>query len=110
MTSEERQHFMSQEFRRIFGGDPVGWARAPGHVDLMGSHTDYNMGYVMTMTIDRDTWLAAGPRSIAVWRCARSTWKAAVNSASIRSTTTRPRRGPTTCAGWRFTWRRPATV
>ena len=59
MTSEERQHFMSQEFRRIFGGDPVSVGPAPGRVDLMGSHTDYNMGYVMTMTIDRDTWLAA---------------------------------------------------
>ena len=28
----------------------------------MGSHTDYNMGHVMTMTIDRDTWFAARPR------------------------------------------------
>ena len=28
----------------------------------MGSHTDYNMGFVMTMTIDRDTWIAARPR------------------------------------------------
>jgi len=63
MTSEERQQFMSQEFRRIFGGEPAVWARAPGRVDLMGSHTDYNMGYVMTMTIDRDTWLAVRPRS-----------------------------------------------
>ena len=25
MTSEERQHFMSQEFRRIFGGEPAVW-------------------------------------------------------------------------------------
>jgi galactokinase len=29
----------------------------------MGSHTDYNMGFVMTMTVDRDTWIAAHPRS-----------------------------------------------
>jgi galactokinase len=29
----------------------------------MGSHTDYNLGYVMTLTIDRDTWIAARPRS-----------------------------------------------
>jgi galactokinase len=29
----------------------------------MGSHTDYNLGYVMTMTLDRDTWLALRPRS-----------------------------------------------
>jgi galactokinase len=29
----------------------------------MGSHTDYNQGYVLTMTIDRSTWIAAVPRS-----------------------------------------------
>ena len=28
MTSEERQHFMRQEFRRIFGGEPEWTARA----------------------------------------------------------------------------------
>ncbi len=38
------------------------WVRAPGRVDLMGSHTDYNLGYVMTSTVDRDTWLAVRPR------------------------------------------------
>ncbi len=38
------------------------WAQAPGRVDLMGSHTDYNQGHVSTMTIDRDTWIAACPR------------------------------------------------
>jgi galactokinase len=29
---------------------------------LMGSHTDYNLGYVLTQAIDRDTWIAAHPR------------------------------------------------
>jgi galactokinase len=29
----------------------------------MGSHTDYNQGFVLTMSIDRDTWIAARPRS-----------------------------------------------
>ena len=28
----------------------------------MGSHTDYNLGYVLTLPIDRDTWIAARPR------------------------------------------------
>ena len=48
------------------------WARAPGRVDLMGSHTDYNMGFVMTMTIDRDTWIAARPRvdnQVTIYSC-----------------------------------------
>ena len=29
----------------------------------MGSHTDYNLGYVLTLPIDRDTWMAARPRA-----------------------------------------------
>jgi galactokinase len=62
MNIEERKAWMVEEFRRRFGGLPEIWSRAPGRVDLMGSHTDYNLGYVMTMTIDRDTWLAARPR------------------------------------------------
>ena len=54
---------VAAKFRQIYGRDAQVWARAPGRVDLMGSHTDYNQGYVMTMTIDRDTWVAAAPRS-----------------------------------------------
>src|SRR5512143_3468398 len=53
---------MEREFAQRFGGKPALWVRAPGRVDLMGSHTDYNLGYVMTMTLDRDTWLALRPR------------------------------------------------
>ena len=69
---EERQRFISEEFRKLYGGLPSIWARAPGRVDLMGSHTDYNMGFVMTMTIDRDTWIAARPRDdnhVAIHSC-----------------------------------------
>ena len=62
MKNEERLARMNREFEKIFGRRPVIWSRAPGRVDLMGSHTDYNLGYVMTMTIDRDTWIAARPR------------------------------------------------
>ena len=53
---------MAQEFTRRFGSAPELWARAPGRVDLMGSHTDYNEGYVLTMAIDRNAWLAFRPR------------------------------------------------
>jgi len=35
------------------------WGRAPGRVDLMESHTDYNGGYVITVTLNRDIWLVA---------------------------------------------------
>jgi galactokinase len=49
-------------FREQFGGEPELWARAPGRVDLMGSHTDYNLGFVLTLPISRDTWFAARGR------------------------------------------------
>lgn len=58
-----RKELIIDEFAARFGGQPVACVRAPGRVDLMGSHTDYNLGYVMTMTLDRDTWLALRPRS-----------------------------------------------
>ncbi|HVO70846.1 MAG TPA: galactokinase family protein, partial [Aggregatilineaceae bacterium] len=59
---EERKALVLGHFVREYGNRPQWWARAPGRVDLMGSHTDYNMGYVMTMTLDRDTWIAARTR------------------------------------------------
>ena len=62
MDTEARKRLVTEKFCEIYGGQPQFWSRAPGRVDLMGSHTDYNLGYVMTMTIDRDTWMAARPR------------------------------------------------
>jgi galactokinase len=62
MDREERYALIIEKFKEIYKDPPEIWTRAPGRVDLMGSHTDYNMGFVMTMTIDRDTWIAARPR------------------------------------------------
>ena len=62
MNSDERTARMTSEFVQRFGHAPTHWVQAPGRVDLMGSHTDYNEGFVMTMAIDRNTWLAARPR------------------------------------------------
>jgi len=59
---------ITRAFGEQLGGVPTLWCRAPGRVDLMGSHTDYNLGYVLTLPIDRDTWMAARPREDRVMR------------------------------------------
>jgi galactokinase len=58
-----RRARVASAFATRYGGPPTAWLRAPGRVDLMGSHTDYNEGHVLTMTLDRDTWLALRPRT-----------------------------------------------
>jgi galactokinase len=70
MDTNERKEFLQDEFVRRFGDSPALFVQAPGRVDLMGSHTDYNLGYVLTQAIDRSTWIAARPRSDAKVRVA----------------------------------------
>ena len=66
--SPTRQRQMTGAFIERYKVEPTIWVRAPGRVDLMGSHTDYNQGYVLTLPIDRDTWIAARPRPDRVVR------------------------------------------
>ncbi|MGD0002226.1 MAG: galactokinase family protein, partial [Bryobacteraceae bacterium] len=61
-TDVERLRLIGRLFEERFGGRAALVARAPGRVDLMGSHTDYNLGYVLTLAISRDTWISARPR------------------------------------------------
>ena len=47
------------EFRRRFGRAPRWVTAAPGRVNLIGEHTDYNDGFVLPMAIERYVVLAA---------------------------------------------------
>jgi galactokinase len=52
-------------FRELFGelsGKSARIFRAPGRVNLIGEHTDYNDGFVMPAAIAFYTWVAAAPR------------------------------------------------
>jgi galactokinase len=50
------------EFARRFGRPPERAVRAPGRVNLIGEHTDYNEGLVLPCAIDRDTFVVAAAR------------------------------------------------
>ena len=63
-----RRERVARWFEENFGDEPTLWSRAPGRVDLMGSHTDYNLGFVLTLAISRDTWVAARPREERIVR------------------------------------------
>ncbi len=46
-------------YRKRFGHEAQLLARAPGRVNLIGEHTDYNGGFVLPIAIDRDVAIAA---------------------------------------------------
>ena len=50
-------------FVQAYGYEPAGLYRAPGRVNLIGEHTDYNEGFVLPMAIDRAVVVAAAPRT-----------------------------------------------
>jgi galactokinase len=60
--ANHRREQLTQIFTQRFGAPAALWVRAPGRVDLMGSHTDYNLGRVLTLPIGLDTWIAARAR------------------------------------------------
>jgi len=55
-------------FARIYGPGPVHVFRAPGRVNLIGEHTDYNHGFVLPVALDRDVLLLARPRPDGIVR------------------------------------------
>ena len=52
-----------EAFAARFGRGRVTVFRAPGRVNLIGEHTDYNHGFVLPMALDKDVLVFARPRS-----------------------------------------------
>src|SRR5208282_448622 len=61
MTLNELARETAQQFNKAFGQPPRWVAAAPGRVNVIGEHTDYNDGFVLPMAIDRYTVIAAAP-------------------------------------------------
>jgi galactokinase len=60
-------------FRAVFGYSSDGVWSAPGRVNLIGEHTDYNEGFVLPFAIDRRTVAALAPRADGLVRVSSST-------------------------------------
>jgi galactokinase len=59
-----------QVFRTRYGTVPSIAVRAPGRVNLIGEHTDYNDGFVLPMAIDRALWVVLRRRTdrrVVLW-------------------------------------------
>jgi len=55
-------------FRARTERQPAGVWAAPGRVNLIGEHTDYNDGYVMPFALVQRVLIAAAPRQDGIWR------------------------------------------
>jgi galactokinase len=61
--SAEAWQAVTRAFAERFGREPDGVWAAPGRVNLIGEHTDYNEGFVLPFALDRRVVLAASRRS-----------------------------------------------
>lgn len=63
VNDRQRKNLIEEKFFDLYSTKPSRWVQAPGRVDLMGSHTDYNLGYVLIQAINRNLWIAIKPRA-----------------------------------------------
>ncbi|MGX6606896.1 galactokinase [Micromonosporaceae bacterium Da 78-11] len=54
-------------FRKSFGAEPAGLWAAPGRVNLIGEHTDYNDGFVLPFALPQRTVAAVSPDEAGRW-------------------------------------------
>lgn len=76
MTTTEK---VAAAFAQLYGGTPRIY-RAPGRVNLIGEHTDYNEGFVMPVAIDFSTFVALGQRDDSLLKIHSDTFKEDANS------------------------------
>lgn len=50
-------------FKKQFGHTPTHQTRAPGRLEVLGNHTDYNHGLVMSVAVDKYIFIASTPRN-----------------------------------------------
>ena len=61
MDEHKLFHKVTRAFSSRYHQQPTLVVRAPGRVNLIGEHTDYNDGFVLPVAVDRAAWLAVVP-------------------------------------------------
>lgn len=72
-------------FEQQFSEAPLATIHAPGRVNLIGEHTDYNQGFVFPVAINVGTWIAMSPRDDNQVQVLACDYDNAVDSFSIDS-------------------------
>ena len=70
-------------FQAAFGAAPSLQVQAPGRVNLIGEHTDYNDGLVLPCAIDYRTVIVASPRDDRLLRVVAADYDGAVDEYSL---------------------------
>jgi len=62
VEARDLRQSVADGFREAFGSEPQRLGRAPGRVNLIGEHTDYNAGLCLPIALAHSTWVAVTPR------------------------------------------------
>jgi len=62
MIGHSVQEILRNKFKTLYGREPTTVAYAPGRVEILGNHTDYNEGFVLSAAINFGTWFALAGR------------------------------------------------
>jgi galactokinase len=62
VSAESFSELAAEGYRRAYAEPPAGVWSAPGRVNLMGEHTDYNSGLCLPIALPHRTFVAASPR------------------------------------------------
>lgn len=65
MQNQEIYDELIGKFQAMYGEKPQIVAYAPGRIEVLGNHTDYNEGYVFSSAIDKGTFFAVSPTADA---------------------------------------------
>ena len=76
---------ITAQYQQAYGRAPTVVARAPGRIEFIGNHTDYNGGAVLGAAIDRYVWVAAAPNAAGRFRLRSTSGATPLDLATVPS-------------------------